>query len=89
MKYFLATYDVQDGEHVHTKYGIVAAENEQAATIYAKSQEHDMEAKEVGAKRTYWDYGDGMTASQLWSVTAITKEEADLLQRLEVAVVMD
>ena len=92
MKYFLAGYEIRDGEHEYSGFFIIEAENHQEATKIALQNEHDTnnytngwseENKEKEA--AYFDFQDGETAASNKSLTEITEEEMRFLQRVGVA----
>lgn len=83
MKYFLASFEIRDGEHEHSGEFIVKATTIKKAWKMAEKEQHDVFDKEHG--KTYWDYGDGTTASRLKNMTEIEKKEAETLSKLGVA----
>jgi hypothetical protein len=83
MKYFLATYEIQDGMHEHSGAMIIEAKTMREAVKIAQKQEHDVDTDEN--ERKYFDYGDGMTASQNNGVIEITKAEMEFLERVGLA----
>jgi len=84
MQYFLATYTLSDGAHEHSNHLVIRAESDADARRIANSQQHDADFP-AGEELTYWDYGDGTTASCLDSVEPITTNEAKILHKLGVA----
>lgn len=92
--YYLATFRIIDGEHEHTDYFIVPVDYDGVGSVQqqvtclekayerAGAEEHDTLNYNKG---TYWDYGDGTTASQLKDVKKITREQAQTLHNLGVA----
>ena len=82
MKYFLAHFEIQDGDHEHNGWVILTAKTLEEAEEIATSEEHTTESeanKETG-ERTYFDYGDGQTIATLESVQPITKQQANDLK---------
>lgn len=55
MKYFLATYEILDGEHEHHGAFVIEARTFEEAVKIAESQEPDTETEEEEHK--YFDYG--------------------------------
>lgn len=53
------------------------------AVRIAEAQDHDINTKENEHK--YFDFGDGMTASQNNGVTEITKEQMECIERVRLA----
>ncbi|MBK8903083.1 MAG: hypothetical protein IPM53_17975 [Anaerolineaceae bacterium] len=82
MKCFLARFTIYDGEHEHRGEFVVKAKSLDTARHIAMKEQHDVGSD--GAK-TWWDYGDGQTASTLKSIEEIKKSEAEVLDRLCVA----
>ena len=85
MKTYLAWFTLYDGEHEHSGNFVVKADSLDEAADIAKTQMHYPGYLTDEDHRTYWDYGDGLTASKLDHVREITKQEADILDRLGVA----
>ena len=88
MKTYLARFTLNDGEHEHTKYGLVKALTLQSAIKYAESQEH---STEFGNRDnlTYFDYGDGTTSAICDSVVELTEEQAKVLIDLGIVYYMN
>jgi hypothetical protein len=88
-KTYVARFSMIEGEHEHHAAFLLRAESHDEAYALAKSQEHEPEIPdedEDGEKElTYWDYGDGTTASRLLGVLEITKEEVHSIERLGLA----
>ncbi len=91
MKYFLATYEIIDGEHEHNGAVIFEAETAEQAYKMAGSEEHDpnteyTDEEYAEGKFKYFDFGgDGTTASTCERVTEVTEAEAAFLQQVGVA----
>jgi hypothetical protein len=83
MKYFLATYDIQDGLHEYRGAFIIEAKTMKEAVGIAEAQDHDINTNEDEHK--YFDFGDGMTASQNNGVTEISKEQMEFIERVRLA----
>jgi hypothetical protein len=82
MKTYIAKFSIIDGEHEHHSEFLLKARSHDEAFKIAKSQEHEPTILEDDVEPTYWDYGDGTTASRLKSVVEITEAEAGILRRL-------
>ena len=83
MKYFLATYDILDGEHEHTGAVIFAAETAAEADRLADAEEYEPEAD---AATQYFSFGgDGMTACKSRGCQEISTEEMAFLERTGLA----
>ena len=82
MKYFLARFTIYDGEHEHGGEFVVKAKSLDTARQIAMKEQHDVGSDEAN---TWWDYGDGLTASELNSIEEIKKSEAEVLDRLRAA----
>ena len=83
MKYFLATYKIQDGFHEYNGAFVLEAKSFEAAEKIAKSQEHDTETSE--AEHKYFDFGDDMTAAENEIIVQISKAEMKFLARVGLA----
>jgi hypothetical protein len=89
-KIFLARFTIMDGEHEHTAYGLIKAENLEKAIEYAESQEHETSFfNNKDTKPAYFDYGDGTTASKCESVVELTQNQVDVIGELGVAFYMN
>ena len=84
MKFYLARFEMLDGEHEHVKHFIVKAENKEEAERIAKTQEHEPIIRNPDEDVTYWDYGDGTTAVQFEYSTEISEAETQRLEALGV-----
>jgi len=82
MKYFLAKFTITDGTHEHGDQFLVKANTFDAAWQIALKEQHEVGSDEA---KTYWDYGDGLTASSLISIEEVIRMEAEMLNRLGVA----
>jgi hypothetical protein len=83
MTYFLATYEILDGEHEHTGAVIFEAETPEEAYKLAEAEEF---APETDAPTFYFSFaGDGLTACKHRSCQEITKEEMAFLERVGLA----
>ncbi|MAT96389.1 MAG: hypothetical protein CL608_04530 [Anaerolineaceae bacterium] len=82
MKYFLAKFTIYDGTHEHGDQFLVKAKSLNEAQKIAVKEEHDTESGDMG---TFWNHGDGLTASKLQTVEEIEKAEAEVLNRLGLA----
>jgi len=89
MKTFLARFDITDGEHEHTAYGLIKAVNLEDAQEYAESQEHDAEFCRDEEVITFFDYGDGTTASRCEKVVELTQNQVDVIGELGLAYYMN
>jgi hypothetical protein len=89
MNTYLAKFRIIEGEHEHHGEFLLKAKSHDEAYTLAKSQEHEPiipDENEEGEKElTYFDYGDGTTASILQGVVEITQEEAATIQRFGLA----
>ncbi len=91
MKYFLATYEILDGEHEHRGAVIFEAETAEEAYKMADAEEHspdtvytDNEWDEQQFK--YFDFGgDGTTAAKNRGCREITKEQVQFLEEVGLA----
>ncbi len=80
MKYFLATYEILDGEHEHTGAVIFEAETAEEAGKLAEAEEF---APETDSPQFYFSFaGDGMTGCKNTSCQEITKSEMAFLDRV-------
>ena len=82
MKTYLARFTIMDGEHEHTAYGLIQANTLNEAIKYAESQEHDFSSKINKKKVTYFDYGDGTTASKCDNVIELDQNQVDVIGEL-------
>ena len=89
MKTFLARFEITDGEHEHTAYGLIKAVNLEDAQEYAESQEHDAEFCRDEEVITFFDYGDGTTASRRESVVELTQTQIEVIEELGIAYYMN
>lgn len=86
MKYFLATYEITDGDHEHKGAVIFEAETVEEAWKMAKAEEHysnteytDEEVEQ--GKLKYFDFGDGETAARNRGCREIMLEQVEFLER--------
>ncbi len=91
MKYFLATYELLDGEHEHKGAMIIVAKTfDEACKIaeveeYSPDIEYSDEEWEEGKFR-YFDFGgDGTTAAHTSGVHEISQEQMEFLERVGLA----
>jgi hypothetical protein len=89
MKTYLAIFTITDGEHEHTAYGLIKAENLEDAQEYAESQEHDAYKIEDEEVITFFDYGDGTTASSCERVVELTQTQIEVIEELGIAYYMN
>ena len=89
MKTYLARYKIVDGEHEHTAYGLIHAEDCNKALEFAESQEHEANWPENEGEQTYFDYGDGLTASRYESLTELNQNQVDVIGELGLAYYMN
>jgi hypothetical protein len=83
MKYFLATYEILDGEHEHTGAVIFAAKTAEEAYRLAEAEEYE---PETDAETHYFSFGgDGMTGCKSRGITEISQEEMAFLERVGLA----
>ena len=83
MKYFLATYEILDGEHEHKGAVIFEAETAEAAYVMADAEEY---APETDSPAYYFSFGgDGMTACKNRGCQEISKEHVEFLERVGLA----
>jgi hypothetical protein len=83
MKYFLALYEILDGEHEHQGAVIFAAETAAEADRLAEAEEYE---PETDAATHYFSFaGDGLTACKNMGCTEISQEEMAFLERVGLA----
>jgi hypothetical protein len=83
MKYFLATYEILDGEHEHTGAVIFAAATADEAYTMADAEEY---TPETDASKFHFSFGgDGLTACKSRGITEISTEEMQFLERVGLA----
>ncbi len=83
MKYFLATYEILDGEHEHKGAVIFEAETPEAAYKMADAEEYDPDTDDA---HYYFSFGgDGMTACRNRGCQEITEEQMKFLERVGLA----
>ena len=91
MKYFLATYEIIDGEHEHKGAVIFEAETAEQAYKMADAEEHFSDTEytdeEVeNGKFKYFDFGgDGTTAARNRGCQEITEEQMKFLESVGLA----
>jgi hypothetical protein len=88
-KTFLARFTIMDSEHEHAAYGLIKANTLEEATRYAESQEHEADFRVGNKKLTYFDYGDGTTASSCDDVVELTEEQLNVIGELGLAYYMN
>jgi hypothetical protein len=83
MKYFLATYEILDGEHEHRGAVIFEAKTAKEAYRLAEAEEYE---PETDAPTFYFSFaGDGTTACKNTGLEEISREEMELLECLGLA----
>ncbi len=83
MKYFLATFEIHDGEHVYQAAVIFAAETQEEAYRMADTEEYDP-ATDAGT--FYFSFGgDGLTACKNRSCQEISFEQVKFLENTGLA----
>jgi len=83
MKYFLATYEILDGEHEHKGAVILEAATAKDAYKMADAEEYE---PETDSGRHYFSFcGDGMTACKNSGCQEITKEQMEFLEHVGLA----
>jgi hypothetical protein len=83
MKYFLATYEILDGEHEHKGAVIFEAETAEKAYTMADAEEYEPESD---SPKFYFSFGgDGMTACKYRSCQEISEEVMKFLERVGLA----
>ena len=83
MGYYLATYEILDGEHEHKGALILEAQTTDEAYRMADAEEFD---PETDSEKFYFSYGgDGMTACRNQGCTEITEAEVKFLERVALA----
>jgi hypothetical protein len=94
MKYFLAIYELIDGEHEYIGAVILEAENKEEAWKIAEAEEHftdtqytDEEVEQ--GKLRYFDVGDGTTAARNRSCQEISREQMQFLEQVGLAYRME
>jgi hypothetical protein len=88
-KTYLARFTIMDGEHEHTAYGLIKADTLDDAKEYAESQEHDAEFCRDAEVVTFFDYGDGTTASKCDNVIELDQNQVDVIEELGLAYYMN
>jgi hypothetical protein len=83
MKYFLATYEILDGEHEHKGAIIFEAESYEVACQLAEAEEFDPVTDNA---RFYFSFcGDGLIACKNKSCHEITQEQMAFLEKVGLA----
>jgi hypothetical protein len=83
MKYFLATFEILDGEHEHQ--GAVIFEAETADEAYAMADAEEYEP-DTDSDTHYFSFGgDGMTACKNRGCQEISKEQVAFLEQVGLA----
>lgn len=88
MKTYLATFTLNDGEHEHTKHGLIKATSLKVASKYAESQEHEAGFGNSDNLK-HFDYGDGTTASRCDNVIELDQNQVDVIGELGLAYYMN
>jgi hypothetical protein len=83
MKYFLATYELLDGEHEHK--GAVIFEAETAEEAYKMADEEEFDPDTDNAKFYFSFAGDGETACRNRGCQEITEEQMQFLEQVGLA----
>ena len=83
MKYFLATYEILDGEHEHK--GAVIFEVETAEQAYKMADAEEYKPDTDNAKFYFSFCGDGMTACSNRGCQEITEEQVQFSERVGLA----
>jgi hypothetical protein len=78
MKYFLASFTLQDGEHEHIEHATASKRSVETATRWCEGELYEYGEER---KRQLWHYGDGETAVTDYSLTEITAEEYAVLSK--------
>ena len=83
MKYFLATYEILDGEHEHKKAVIFEAQTYSLACKLAEAEEFD---PDLDNERFHFSFsGDGMTACRNISCQEISRGQVEFLEQTGLA----
>jgi hypothetical protein len=83
MKYFLATYEILDGEHEHTGAVIFEAKTAEEAYKLADAEEYNPETDNT---TFYFSFGgDGMTACKNSGCQEISQEQMEFLEKVGLA----
>ena len=83
MKYFLAIYEILDGEHEHKGAVILEAETAEEAYKMADAEEY---APETDSEKFYFSFGgDGMTGCKNRGCQEISKTQMQFLERVGLA----
>jgi hypothetical protein len=83
MKYFLATYEILDGEHEHQGAVIFEAKSAKEAYRLAEAEEYE---PETDSPTFYFSFaGDGMTGCKFSGLLEISQEETAFLKRAGLA----
>ena len=83
MKYFLATYEILDGEHEHRGALILQAESHEEAYQLAEAEEYDPDTDDP--KFHFSFAGDGMTGCKNTGCQEISTAEMEFLERVGLA----
>jgi hypothetical protein len=83
MKYFLASFEILDGEHEHRGVVIIEAKTEALACKRAEAEEFD---PETDNEKFYFSYGgDGMIGCRNAGCQEISKEQMQFLEEVGLA----
>jgi hypothetical protein len=83
MRYFLATYEILDGEHEHRAAAIIEANTFAEASQRAEDEEFD---PETDNEKFYFSFGgDGMTGCQNTGCQEISEEQMHFLEQAGLA----
>lgn len=81
MKIFLFEVTLYDGTHEHRELVLIKAKDQHTAWKLGEGQLHDVGEEDNGK---YWNYGDGETATRARWIVEISKEDAQVLSRLNI-----
>ncbi len=83
MKYFLATYEIQDGMHEHRTAAIIEAKTFDEAGKRAKAEDFD---PETDNGKYYFSFsGDGMIGCKNTGCQEISEEQMHFLEQIGLA----
>lgn len=87
---FLIAVEIVDGLHEHRDWGIVEAQNLGEAEKMATTQiDIDNDDSDSTDEAKYWLYGDGMMSVRLHTVHPLTENDAEVLQKLGIAYIIN
>ena len=83
MKYFLATFEILDGEHEHRSAVIFGTKTAEEAYNMAEAEEYE---PDTDSQTRYFSFGgDGMTGCKNTGCQEISKREMQFLERVGLA----